>query len=497
MNSESSPTQRRLVVAGCIAAMFTAAVEGTIVATAMPTIVADLGGFSLLAWVFASYMLTQAITIPIYGRLADLYGRKPVMYFGMGIFLIGCILCGFATSMLWLVIFRAVQGIGAGAILTVAMTIVSDLYPATERVKVQPYIASVFAGSSIIGPVLGAFIVANLSWPLIFWFNIPMGVLTVVMLAMFLKETPRVVQHTIDATGALLLMLAITGILIAMLEADKLGWWIALLVAGSVLVFWLFLKMERRSPEPLLPPVLWQNRTLMGSNIGSFVIGAALMGVSAFLPTYLQSVMGQGVLASGMALSIMSFSWPIAATISTRIMIRSTYRKTAVGGAVMMVAGTVALTGFAAAPLSVSLPLAGWFPTAAAFLIGAGLGTMNSAQMISMQEAAPNHRGVATGMQTFMRMVGSTFGTALLGAVLNLSLTMKIPKAHDPLQTLMDPALREKLPARELTDLVAGVSGSLTNVFWVTLAIAIIAGIAMWTVPDVQPGKLHEQEKQP
>ena len=257
------------------------------------------------------------------------------------------------------------------------------------------------------------------------------------------------------------------------------------------------LKMERRSPEPLLPPVLWQNRTLMGSNIGSFVIGAALMGVSAFLPTYLQSVMGQSVLASGMALSIMSFSWPIAATISTRIMIRSTYRKTAVGGAVMMVAGTVALTGFAAAPLSVSLPLAGWFPTAAAFLIGAGLGTMNSAQMISMQEAAPNHRGVATGMQTFMRMVGSTFGTALLGAVLNLSLTMKIPKAHDPLQTLMDPALREKLPARELTDLVAGVSGSLTNVFWVTLAIAIIAGIAMWTVPDVQPGKLHEQEKQP
>ena len=497
MNSDPSPSRRRLVVGGCIAALFTAAVEGTIVATAMPTIVADLGGFSLLAWVFAAYMLTQAVTIPIYGRMADLYGRKPIMYFGMGIFLLGCVLCGFATSMLWLVIFRAIQGIGAGAILTIALTIVSDLYPATERVKVQPYIASVFAGSSIIGPVLGAFIVDQLSWPLIFWLNIPMGVLTVVLLATFFKETPRVMQHTIDATGALLLMLAITGVLVAMLEADKLGWWILLLVVASALAFVLFFKLEKRSPEPLLPPVLWQNRTLMGSNIGSFVIGAALLGVSAFLPTYLQSVMGQSVLASGMALSIMSLSWPISATISTRIMIRTTYRTTAIGGAIMMVAGTVALTGFAAAPLSFSLPLAGWFPAAAAFLIGAGLGTMNSAQMISMQEAAPNHRGVATGMQTFMRMVGSTFGTALLGAVLNLSLAMKIPQAHDPLQTLMDPTLRDKLPASELTGLVAGVSDSLTNVFWVTLLIAILAGLTMWTVPSVQPGKLHEQDKQP
>ena len=494
MTSELPPAQRRLVFAACVAALFTAAVEGTIVATAMPTIAADLGGFSLLAWVFAAYMLTQAVTIPIYGRMADLYGRKRVLFVGLGIFLVGCVLCGFAPSMLWLVIFRALQGIGAGAVMPVTLTIVGDAYPALERVRVQPYIASVFASSSIVGPVLGAFIVQNVSWQLIFWFNIPIGLLAIGVLARFYKETPRVVEHTLDATGALLLMLSITGILLAMLQADTLGWWIVPLVIASMLAFFLFLRVEKRSPEPLLPSPLWRNRTLLACNIGSFGIGGALMGVGAFLPTYLQAVMGSSVLESGIALSVMSFSWPLAATISSRvIMVRTSYRTSAVAGGITMVAGGFSLAALAALPLAVNAQILwGWWPTASAFLIGAGMGMMNAAQHISMQEAAGAHRGIATATQQFTRQLGGSFGTAIMGAVLNLSLAAKLPNVRDPVETMMDPALRGNFPASVLHALTIGVGDSLSRVFWVSLLFTILAAATGWMVPRVKPGKLHE-----
>lgn len=475
--------------------MFTVAVEGTIVATAMPTIVADLGGFSHLAWVFAAFMLTQAVTIPIYGRLADLYGRKRVLLFGLGLFLVGCVLCGFAPSMLMLVIFRAVQGIGAGAVTPVTLTIVGDMYPSLERVRVQPYLASVFAGSSIIGPVLGAFIVQNLSWELIFWFNVPIGIVAMILFTVTLKETPRPIEHSIDAVGALLLMTAITGVLVALLQADMLGWWVLPLIAASVIVFLLFLRVERRSSEPLLPSELWRDRTLYASNVSSFAVGGALMGVSAFLPTYLQSVTNSSVLEAGIALSIMSFSWPIASTIGSRYMVRSTYRAAAVSGGIILVVGSLALSVLIALPVAVSARvLGGWWPTAAAFLIGAGLGVLNSALHISMLEAAANNRGIATATQSFMRMVGSTFGTAILGAVLNVSLAWKVPNVRDPLQVIMDPALRAQHSASEVLGVTTAVSESLANVFWVTLAIAVITAATAWLVPPVRPGKLHRPD---
>ncbi len=492
MSTDLSPRQRRFVFLACVAAIFTAAVEGTIVATAMPTIVADLGGFSLLAWVFAAYMLTQAVTIPIYGRLADLYGRKNVLFFGLGIFLIGCVLCGFAPTMLMLVIFRGIQGIGAGAVMPVTLTIIGDSYPALERVRIQPYLASVFAGSSIIGPVIGAFIVENLSWPLIFWLNVPIGVIAVVMLALHYKETPRKVEHTIDASGATLLMLSITALLIAMLQADVLGWWVVPLTALSAGLFYLFLKVEKRSREPLLPAELWRDKALYACNVGSFGVGGSIMAVSVFLPTYLQGVKGSSVLASGIALSVLSFSWPIASTIGTRIMVRTTYRAIAIAGAVALVIGSVAIAVLMAVPFAGVSATVG--PAVAAMFIGGGCGMLNAAQHISMQESAGANRGIATATQTFMRTVGSTFGTALLGTVLNLSLAVKIPAAHDAVQTLMEPAARGRLPAGEVDQLATAVGASIANVFWVALVIAVATAATAWLVPNVQPGKLHEKQ---
>jgi EmrB/QacA subfamily drug resistance transporter len=495
---EHSPKQRKLVLWACVAALFTASVESTIVATAMPTITADLGGFSLLAWVFAAYMLTQSVTIPIYGRLADIYGRKRVLFFGFGLFLIGCVLCGFAPSMLMLVIFRAIQGIGAGAVIPVTLTIVGDTFPSVERARVQPFIASTFATASIIGPMLGAFIVQHLSWQLIFWLNVPLGLIAVAMLTVFYKETPRVVKHTLDITGALLLMASITCALLAMLQFIELGWWIILLVAASAVFFFLFLRVERRSAEPLLPPELWRDSTLLVSNVGNLGIGAALMGVAAFVPTYVQGVMHAPVLVAGLILTVFSFSWPFSSSISARVMMQNTYRTTAVFGAGFLTLGSAMIAILASLPPSVnSQILRGWWPAVGVFFIGAGLGAINTPFHISMQEAAVSLRGIATATQQFMRMAGGTFGTALLGMVLNLSLASKAPQIHDPAQTLMDETSRANMPAAELQTLVLVVGESLSNVFWVLAFIALLTAITAFYIPKVQPGKLREYIKAP
>ncbi len=493
---EHGPRQRKLVLWACIAALFTASVESTIVATAMPTITADLGGFSLLAWVFAAYMLTQSVTIPIYGRLADIYGRKRVLFFGFGLFLIGCVLCGFAPTMLMLVIFRAIQGIGAGAVMPVTLTIVGDTFPSVERARVQPFIASTFATASIIGPMLGAFIVQHSSWQLIFWFNVPLGLIALAMLWVFYKETPRVVKHTLDVTGAQLLMASITGVLLAMLQADQLGWWILPLVAFSILLFFLFLRCEKRSAEPLLPPELWRDSTLLVSNVGNVGIGAVLMGVTAFVPVYVQGVMHAPVLIAGLILTVFSFSWPFSSTISARIMLRTTYRTTAVFGAGMLIFGSLVVAILATVPPAINNQiLGGWWPAVAVFFIGAGLGAINTPFHISMQEAAVSLRGIATATQQFMRMAGGTFGTALLGMVLNLSLASKAPQIHDPAQTLMDETSRNTVPPAELQTLVTVVGASLSNVFWVIAFIALLTAITAFYIPKVQPGKLRAHIK--
>lgn len=474
------PTERKYVLYACCAAIFTAAVEGTIVATALPTIVTDLGGFSLFSWVFAAYMLTQAVTIPIYGRLADLYGRRAVIFVGLGIFLVASTLCGFAQSMLQLVLFRALQGLGAGAILPIATTIVGDLYPGVERVKVQPYLSGVFASSSIAGPALGAFIVSNLGWPVVFWLNVPICVIAFLMLLVFLKETPRKIEHAIDLPGALLLMLSISLLLLPLMEAEALRWWIVPLVAASAAVFALFLRQERASPEPLLPVALWRDPALFAGNLGSFAIGAMIMGISVFLPTYLQAVMGRSVLDAGIVLGIMSLSWPIASIFSTRISMRTSYRTVAmIGMALATVAG--AMMPFAAI-LFRDAPAPGvgaWWPAIPAALTGIALGFCNPSFLISVQEASGHaNRGAATAAYNFMRMLGGTFGTAILGAAFNLSLAVRLPEVSNPVQTLMDHQRHAVLAADELAHLARAVGGALHDVFWVSALLALL-GIAV------------------
>jgi EmrB/QacA subfamily drug resistance transporter len=472
--------------------MFMTAVEGTIVATAMPTIAANLGGYELFGWTFAAYLLAQATTIPIYGRLADLYGRKPVFFTGVGIFILGSALCGAAPTMVLLVLARAVQGLGAGGIVPVAQTIIGDVFSPAERARIQGYLSSMWAISAIIGPLLGAFIVDRLSWPLIFWFNIPLALLVITLIAALFRETPKRADHTIDILGAVLLVISVGGLMLALMQSADLGGFLMPTVALSLCALAWFIVHERRAPEPLLPVNLWRDRVLRTCNLGSLVIGAASMAVSVFLPTYVQGVMGRDAFAAGLVLAFMSVGWPLAATAAGRLMLRTSYRTSALTGGVLLFIGSVLLALFTAERGTA-------WASGAAFVIGAGMGLLNSSFTVAVQDAAPwQLRGIATAANTFNRMLGAAIGTAVLGAVVNLSLAAALPQVHDPLLSLTDPAQRADLPAAMLATTRGAVAHALTLAFWASVAIAVAALTVAATMPrGMKPGETRRGPDQP
>jgi EmrB/QacA subfamily drug resistance transporter len=480
-------TRRRgYVLIACMLATFMAAIEATIVATAMPTVVARLGGFALIGWVFAVYLLTQAVSIPIYGRLADLYGRKRVFFAGAFLFLVGSTLCGFASSMIALVLFRALQGLGAGCILPISNTIVGDVYTAEERAGAQAYLGSVWGIAAVAGPLLGAFIVRYLPWAFVFWLNLPVGAAAVAILATCFHEPRYARPHRLDIAGALLLACSVVSLLLALLQADRLGLWGFALGGLAVVLLAILVRHERRVVEPLFPLALWRERAIVAGAGGNLAIGASLMATSAFLPTYVQAVMGGGPLGAGAMLALMSLSWPIAAVLAGRMMRVHSYRATATAGGAVLLAGSLmlALLGLL---VRAGLGYAGellWSGGGAA-LIGAGMGLCNTTFLVSVQNTADHSlRGIATASTNFMRMLGAALGTALLGAVLNLRLANVLPGVADPVQALVDPVRRSALGASDLDRLADGVAAALHGVFWAACVFALAAIAIARQVPS-------------
>ncbi|WP_267893480.1 MDR family MFS transporter [Rouxiella silvae] len=471
---------RPLVLTACMLSMFMAAVEVTIVATAMPSIIAELGGFSLLGWVFAIYLLTQAITVPIYGRLADLYGCRKMFFIGTFLFLTGSVLCGFAPSLVWMIAFRALQGLGAGAITPVATTLIANIYGPHERAKAQGYLASVWGVSAIIGPLLGAFIVQHFHWSIVFWINLPIGVVAMIILARYLPAEETKKQHALDMAGTVLLSTAVAALLLALLQAETFGYYSLLLVGVAVLATLLLIRQERRAPEPLFPLTLWQNKVVVAGNIGGLVIGASMMGISAFLPTYVQGVLGGSPLQAGTTLALMSIGWPLASTLSGNLMQATSYRFTVMLGALLLVAGSLSLL-----MLTADSGLA--WARCASFMIGAGMGLCNTTFLVSVQNSVEaSVRGIATASTLFTRMLGSALGTAILGATLNLNLQHRLPTLSDPVQTLMDKPLRQQLSTGQLGHIIEQVSASLHWVFILAAAISIFALAAALLIPAGQ-----------
>ncbi len=339
----SSPTTRRpLVLAAVMASSFMIALEATIVSTAMPQIVGQLGGLQLYSWVFSAFLLTQTATTVVFGKLADLIGRKTVITIGIGIFLVGSALCGFAWSMPSLIVFRLVQGVGAGAVLPVAMTIVGDLYTAHERAKIQGWLASVWAISAVIGPLAGGLIIQHLSWAWIFWINLPIGAAAVVGFWAYFHENRARGRGKIDHLSAAVFTVAIAAImadLTALSASGRLEIGLTTLVAVVAVV--LFILQERRSPEPMISLDLWGRRPIAAANAASVLTGMAMMGLTTFLPVFVQGVMQQSPLIAGFALSVMIFGWPVGATLGVRVFQRVGLRLVLRVGGLLVPAGSI------------------------------------------------------------------------------------------------------------------------------------------------------------
>lgn len=480
MSDSTFQTRRSLVLVSVMLAIFMIAIEATIVATAMPDIVGRLGGFSLYSWVFAGFLLTQTATTVLFGKLADLYGRRPVMICGIVIFLIGSTLCGFATTMIGLIAFRLLQGLGAGAMQPVAMTIVADLYSPEERAGIQGYLSSVWGISAVIGPLVGGIIVEKLSWPWVFWINIPFGIATVVMLLKCLHEGVERKKHSLDILGSALFAIGISCLLVALTEIGQEGAspiviWIT--IAAFVICVPAFIWQERRAQEPMLDLSLWRDRLISSSNATSLLAGMALTGVTSYLAVYVQGVMGYSATIAGLTLTMTAVGWPIAAFLARRLYARMEMQTTLRIGSGLVVVGAAFLPLLTRSthPLVAGL---------GSFIIGFGMGFLVVTCIIMIQGSVPwQQRGSATASNVFSRTLGQTLGAVILGSVLNFGLHnywKTSPVDTESVRKLLESG--SSLPNRELV--VSALAHGLTLAFWCVLAFAVVAMCLAFLIPN-------------
>ncbi len=459
------------------------AIEATIVSTAMPQIVAQLGDLHLYSWVFSSFLLTQTAMTVVFGKLADLYGRKPVMLAGIAIFLLGSVLAGFAWSMPAMIVFRLIQGVGAGAIQPVTLTIVADLYPARERGKVQGYLASVWAISAVVGPMVGGFIIHNLSWAWIFWMNVPIGLASAAGFIAFLRESERHARPSIDFAGAALFMAAIAALMMALTYAGDDDIAKASLAGGAfMLCLLLFVFQERRATEPMISFALWSRRPIAACNAATVLSGMILMGSTTFLPMYVQGVLHRSPVVAGLALTMMMVGWPAGATLAAKSFHRIGLRRILIGGSAFIPIGAVLLLFLQP----------GGSPLIAAFgslIMGFGMGTSSVSSLVLIQEIVKmDERGSATASNLFSRNLGSTLGATLFGAVLNFGLSHSKDVAvvtSDQLKAL----LRNQVASLADSDMIRMVLHQSLHLTFISIfAIAIFVVVLLGFVPAINIG---------
>ena len=393
------------------------AIDATILATAVPSIVRELGQYEQFPWLFSVYLLAQAVSVPIYSRFADTVGRKPIIMLGIALFLLGSVLCGLAWNMTALIVFRIVQGLGAGAVAPMAMTIVGDIYTVAERAKVQGYIASVWAISSVVGPALGGIFAQLEAWRWIFFVNIPLCALAAWMLLRNYHEEKQTQRHRIDYVGGVLLTVGLTAMILGLLEGGNAWEWISLPSAVcfgvGVIALAAFASVERRAPEPIVDLRLAARPLIFTTTLISLGIGALLLGVTSFAPAYLEGSIGIAPLLSGLAVAALTLGWPVAAGNAGRLYLRIGFRRTALTG--LSIASVGAITLAVVSPWPNPFVLAG-----VAFVLGFGLGWSAAPTLIAAQASVGwGERGAVTGMNAFARSAGSALGVAVFGAISN------------------------------------------------------------------------------
>ncbi|MBW8350527.1 MFS transporter [Bacillus sp. IITD106] len=418
----ASKTNVNMVVAGLLAAMFIGALDATVVATATPHMIKDLHGETLFSWVFAIYTLTICVATPIFGKLADLFGRKPVFAAGIGLFVLGSILCGAAQSMTGLIWFRALQGFGAGALAPVCFTVIGDLFSGKQRGKMMGVFSSVWSVAGLLGPLIGGYFVDQVSWRWIFYINVPIGIIALLLVVVFLHQPIERQAKKIDYLGAIMFTIAFSVLLYALLSGGSRHIWdspvIVGLFAASAVCFMLFLWIEKRAEEPMIPLSIFRIRVLNVTNISGFLTFSITSGLTVYSPIWIQTVLGNSATSSGLIAMPMSLAWPLASNIAGRLMYRVGVKASIVFGSSLVMAGSIWLIA-----LQMNSPYVFWIGILV--LIGLGMGFVATPSTVVVQSVVGwEKRGVANASSMLARALGQTVGIAVFGTIYNQYVTI-------------------------------------------------------------------------
>lgn len=503
-----SRRRKALITLATLIGTFLAALDSTVVGTAMPTAIGDLGGLPLYPWVFASYLLAATVTGPVFGKLSDTYGRKPIYLIGIFLFLVGSVLAGTSESMVALISYRTLQGLGAGAVQPVAVTIMGDIFELESRARIQGLFGAVWGISAVIGPAVGGLITDYVSWRWVFYVNIPFGLAAAILLAAtFTESFARPPARRLDYLGITLLTGGLVAVLLALLggggDAPSLSAPTLALFFGGATALALFVAVERRAEDPVVPLRLFEDRIFAVAVLGNLAIGGVLFGVSVYVPLFVQGSLGGTAVTAGAAVASLSIGWPIASFVGGRMLLKTGYRPTLLLGAALMALGSGLCV-----PMGAETSLA--YVVSAVFVVGLGLGFTSTSYLVSVQNAVPwSRRGSATSAIVFMRTVGGSVAVAVMGALLNYSLGARYADAveraaggdtdlarllSDP-NALLQPAIRDRVPADSYAEISGALAASLSPTFWVILALGFGAVVAASFFPGGRAKDLINREE--
>ena len=411
-------------MAGLMLSLFVAAMDSTVVGTALPTIARELGSFQLYPWIVAGYLITATTTVPIWGRLADLHGRRVMLLSGVAIFVAASALCAVSPGMGWLIAFRTLQGVGAGCIQPLVFTVVSDIFPLPQRARLQGFFSSMWAIAAIVGPALGALFVSTIGWRWIFTINIPVGLVAGLLLWGYQERRPEIRPGSLQLRGTVLLTAGVALLLIGLGTGTQTATPIWPVAAVAVAVLTAFAVLEWRSSNPTVPLRLLRHRVIGPAILVAAIAGTLMFGVTSYVPLWVQSVQGGSAYQAGVAVGAMSIGWPITSAISGFLMVRVGYQRLVVAGAIALLAGSAML---AAAPSSAGT----WWTAAATLVIGVGMGTFTAPLLIVIQSSVDwGRRGAATALNQLSRTIGGAVGVSLMGVLLE----RYVGAAGNPLQ---------------------------------------------------------------